>query len=124
MNQYSENTIENYFTDVKLFLEFIKHEMSVNTVRTDDITMVIIDKWKKALSETLAPKTSIDYKDKPTLSLQTIQSKLVAIKSLLKYLNDYYDCALNYKKIETKRVKSDYVNCITDEERNLFFNFI
>ena len=124
LNQYAENTIENYFTDVKLFFEFIKHEMSVNTVRTDDITMVIIDKWKKVLSETLTPKTSIYYKDKPTLSLQTIQSKLVAIKSLLKYLNNYHDCGLNYKKIETKRVKSDYVNCITDEERNLFFNFI
>ena len=123
-NQYATNTIENYFTDVKLFLERIKHETAVETVGTGQITLIMIDQWKKVLQNTLAPKTSIYYKNRPTLSLQTIQSKLVAVKSLLKYLNNYYDCGLSYTKIETKRVKSDYIEYLTESERNLFFNFI
>ena len=123
-NQYATNTIENYFTDVKLFLERIKHETAVETVGTEQITLILIDQWKKVLQNTLAPKTSIYYKNRPTLSLQTIQSKLVAVKSLLKYLNNYYDCGLSYTKIETKRVKSDYIEYLTESERNLFFNFI
>jgi site-specific recombinase XerD len=46
------------------------------------------------------------------------------LKSLLKYLNNYYSEWLDYRRIELKRVKSDYVDSITDAERNIFFNFI
>lgn len=123
-NQYAENTIENYFTDAKLFFERLKQEMSVETVGTENITMIVIDRRKKVLSETLTPKTSMYYMVKPTISLQTIQSKLTALKSLLKYLNNYYEEWLNYKRIELKKVKSDYVDRITETERDLFFNFI
>lgn len=90
-NQYSENTIENYFTDVKLFLEYLKHKNTITTVSSDDLTLLEIENRKTTLSKTLTPKTSIYYTVRPTISQSTIQSKLTAIKSFLKYLNYYYD---------------------------------
>ena len=123
-NQYSENTIENYFTDVKLFLERLKNKNTILTVSSDDLTLVEIENWKTTLSKTLTPKTSIYYTVRPTLSQATIQSKLTAIKSLMKYLNVFYDEGVDYRKIETKRIKSDYIECLTDDEYHTFFNFI
>lgn len=122
--QFAENTITNYFTDVKLFIEFMKHENAVKTIGVEDLTMIEIERRKTVLWKTLTPKTSIYYTVRPTLSLQTIQWKLTAIKSLLKYLNNYYNEWIDYRRIELKKVKSDYVDCITEAERNLFFNFI
>ena len=90
-NQYAENTIENYFTDVKLFLERLKNKNTILTVSSDDLTLIEIENRKTILSKTLTPKTSIYYTVRPTISQSTIQSKLTAIKSLLKYLNYYYD---------------------------------
>lgn len=123
-NQYAENTIENYFTDVKLFIERFKNKNKIQTVTTEDLTLVEIENRKTVLWKTLTPKTSIYYTVRPTLSQATIQSKLTAIKSLIKYLNVFYDEWLDYRKIETKRIKSDYIECLTDEERSRFFNFI
>lgn len=123
-NQYSENTIENYFTDVKLFLEYLKHKNTIITVSSDDLTLVEIENWKTTLSKTLTPKNSIYYTIRPTISQSTIQSKLTAIKSLLKYLNYYYDEWLDFRKIEIKKCKSDYIECLTDEERETFYNYI
>ena len=123
-NQYATNTIENYLTDVKLFLEFIKQKNAVQTVSSEDLTLLEIENRKTTLSKTLTPKTSIYYAMRPTLSQATIQSKLTAIKSLMKYLNYFYDEGLDYKKIETKRIKSDYIECLTDTEFELFMNFI
>ena len=122
--QYASNTIENYFTDVKLFLEFTKSDLLVSTVDVKDLTLLEIEKWKNVLANTMTPKTSIYYAIRPTLSQQTIQSKLTAIKSLLKYVNYFYDEGVDYRKIETKRIKSDYIECLTDEEFHTFFNFI
>lgn len=123
-NQYSENTIGNYFTDVKLFLEFMKSKNTANTVYVGDLNLVEIENRKTTLSKTLTPKTSIYYQIKPTISQQTIQSKLTAVKSFLKYLNNYHDTWLDYRKIELKKVKSDYIECLTDEEYQTFYNYI
>ncbi len=123
-NQYSENTIENYFTDVKLFLEYLKNKNTILTVSSDDLTLIEIENRKTTLSKTLTPKTSIYYTVRPTISQSTIQSKLTAIKSLLKYLNYYYDEWLDFRKIEIKKCKSDYIECLTDEERDTFYNYI
>lgn len=123
-NQYSENTIENYFTDVKLFLEYLKHKNTVDTVDTKNLSLIEIENRKTILSKTLTPKNSIYYTVRPTLSQSTIQSKLTAIKSLLKYLNYYYDEWLDFRKIEIKKCKSDYIECLTDEERDIFYNYI
>lgn len=123
-NQYAENTITNYFTDVKLFLEFLKNKNKVNTIQIEDLRLIEIENRKTVLWKTMTPKTSIYYMVRPTLSPQTIQSKLTAIKSLMKYLNVFYDEWFDYRKIETKRTKSDYIECLTDEEWNRFFNFI
>ena len=90
-NQYSENTIGNYFTDVKFFLEFIKDKNTVDTVYVENLSLVEIENRKTTLSKTLTPKNSIYYTVRPTISQATIQSKLTAIKSLMKYLNYYYD---------------------------------
>ena len=123
-NQYSENTIENYFTDVKLFLEYLKNKNKNLTVSSDDLTLIEIENRKTTLSKTLTPKNSIYYTIRPTISQSTIQSKLTAIKSLLKYLNYYYDEWLDFRKIEIKKCKSDYIECLTDEERDIFYNYI
>ena len=127
-NQYSENTIENYFTDVKLFLEFLKNNQNWENVGyfvdENKISLTEIENRKTTLSKTLTPKTSIYYTVRPTISQSTIQSKLTAIKSLMKYLNVFYDEGIDYRKIETKRIKSDYIECLTDDERKIFFRFI
>lgn len=124
MDNFSEKTIKNYFTDVKLFLEFIKYKLSVQTVDTDKIRLIEIDKRKSALAKTMTPKTSIYYAIKPTLSQSTIQWKLTAVKSLLKYLNLYYDEWMDYRKIEIKKYKSDYIEYLTDDEFRTLENFI
>ena len=51
-------------------------------------------------------------------------TKITAIKSLLKYLNLFYDEGIDYRKIETKRIKSDYIDYITEKEFEICFNFI
>ena len=42
----------------------------------------------------------------------------------MKYLNVFYDEGVDYRKIETKRIKSDYIECLTEDERKIFFNRI
>ena len=121
---YSENTIENYKSDFKLFLNYIRLQKSDYTISENDITMEIIEKWRTYLSELKTPKTSIYYKVKPTISQSTIQSKLTALKSFLKFINLIYSCGLDYKKIETKRIKSDYIEVITENEYKTLFDYI
>lgn len=123
-SQYSVNTIENYFTDVKIFLERLRNKKKVDTVCVENLSLIEIENRKTTLSKTLTPKNSIYYTVRPTISQSTIQSKLTAIKSLLKYLNYYYDEWLDFRKIEIKKCKSDYIECLTDEERYTFYNYI
>lgn len=122
--EFSINTIQNYETDVKLFLNYLRLEKLGYTVATNDITLSKIENRKTYLRETPTPKNSIYYTIKPTLSQSTIQSKLTAVKSLIKYINLFYDEWLDYKKIETKRIKSDYIEYITENEFLNLKNFI
>lgn len=89
---YSENTIDNYKSDFKLFLNYIRLQKSDYTITENDITMEIIERWRTYLSELKTPKTSIYYKVKTTISPSTIQSKLTALKSFLKFINLIYSC--------------------------------
>lgn len=114
--EFSENTIQNYTTDVNLFLNYLKIESGVFTIDENKITTKNIESRKTYLTQLPTPKTSIYYTVKPTLSAQTIQTKITAIKSFLKFLNLIYETGLDYRKIETKKIKSDYIECITDEE--------
>lgn len=120
---FAESTVERYFTDVKLFLERLKQDIG-DTISSENLRLVEIERWKTTLLKTLTPKTSIYYTMRTTLSQWTVYGKLTAIKSLLKYLNYYYDTGLDYRKIELKKCKSDYVESITETEFNLFMNFI
>jgi site-specific recombinase XerD len=86
--------------------------------------MIEIEERKTYLSKIKTPRNSIYYTVRPTLSPQTIQGKITAIKSFLKYLNYYYDIGIDYRKIETKKIKSDYIECISKKEFELFMNFI
>lgn len=122
--EYSVNTLNNYSTDVKLFLNFLRTKTKGYTVDVWEITLGEIERWKTYLRELPTPKNSIYYTIKPTVSQSTIQSKITAIKSLLKYLNLFYDEWIDYRKIETKRIKSDYIDYITEKEFEIFFNFI
>lgn len=123
-NKYSINTVWSYFTDVKLFLAFLWWETLGSTVSINEINMINIEKWKTVLRNTLTPRNSIYYQIKPTLSEQTIQGKLTAIKCLLKYLNNYHDIGIDYRRIELKKVKSDYVESITEDEFKMLMDYI
>ena len=104
-NQYSENTMENYFTDVKLFLEFLKNNQNWENVGTfideNKIRLTEIENRKTILSQTPTPRKSIYRMKRPTISPSTIQGKIISIKSFLKFLNNFYDCGLDYRRIET-----------------------
>lgn len=90
----------------------------------NEITIKNIEKWKTYLSKIPTPKTSIYYTKRTNISPQTIQGKIQAIKSFLKFLNLVYDVWLDYRKIETKKYKSDYIECLTETEFRLLENFI
>ena len=121
---YSEKTIQNYWTDVKMFLKNLRLKSWVLNVDLWEITLKEIENRTTYLNKQPTPKTSIYYTKRPTLSQATIQWKLTAIKSLMKYINYYYEQGLDFRKIETKKIKSDYIECLTQTERELFFNFI
>lgn len=121
--QYATSTIEWYFTDFKLFMERRKKNIGT-TVASENLTLVEIEKRKTTLLNTLTPCNSIYYAKKPTLSQWTVYGKLTAIKSFMKFLNYFYDEWMDYRKIELKKIKSDYVESITDTEFELFMNFI
>ena len=88
--EFATNTIQNYTTDTNLFLNFIKNKNGIGIVRENEITMKEIESYKMYLREIKTPKTSIYYTKQPTISPQTIQTKLIAIKSFLKFLNTIY----------------------------------
>lgn len=121
---YSGNTIDNYTTDMKLFINFIRLETLGYTVEENQITLGMIERWKTYLAEVKVPKNSIYFWIKPTLSQATIQSKIVAIKSFLKFINLIYDCGLEYRRVENKKIKSDYIEVLTDAEYKTLFDFI
>lgn len=124
---YSEKTKNNYKSDLKLFFNRLKIQnwkTIGDTISENEITLKRIEDRTSYLKTIPTPKTSIYYTKQPTISPATIQWKKVAIKSFLKFLNLIYEVWLDYQKVETKRYKSDYIECITDTERNLFFNFI
>ena len=114
----------NYETDVKTFINYLRLEKLGYTIDTREINLMKIENRKTYLRNLPTPKNSIYYMKKPTLSQSTIQSKLTAVKSLLKYINLFYDEGLDYKKIETKRIKSDYIEYLTQTEFELLENFI
>lgn len=121
---FSINTIQNYETDVKTFINYLRLEKLGYTIDTREINLMKIENRKTYLRNLPTPKNSIYYMKKPTISQSTIQSKLTAVKSLLKYINLFYDEGLDYKKIETKRIKSDYIEYLTQTEFELLENFI
>ena len=121
---YSINTLQNYTTDLKLFFNFIRLKKSDFIIHDSDITLQNIENRKTYLRNTPTPKTSIYYTKKPTLSSSTIQSKITALKSFTKFINLIYNTWLDYRRIETKRIKSDYIECISENEFNTLFDFI
>lgn len=121
---FSINTIDNYRTDTNLFLNYLRVKMWGYTLDTDDITIAKIESRKTYLRELPTPKNSIYYTVKPTISPSTIQSKITALKSFIKFLNLIYECWLDYKKIESKKIKSDYIECISENEFNMLYNYI
>ena len=121
---FSINTIQNYETDLKLFINYWRLKNNGSTIESWDFTLGEIEKRKTYLAQTKTPRNSIYYMVRPTLSPQTIQSKITAIKSFIKYLNLFHDEGIDYRKIETKRIKSDYIECLTESEFQIFFNFI
>ena len=110
-----------------MFLKWLKiqnNQTMLDTIDIDKIRLIDIENRKTYLSKIPTPKTSIYYTIQPTISQQTIQWKIVAVKSFLKYINIMYDEWLDYRKIETKKIKSDYIECLTDPEFQTLFNFI
>lgn len=126
-NGYSTYTLTSYKSDLKLFLNRLKIQ-NWETVGTfideKNIRLTEIENRKTILSQTPTPCKSIYRMKRPTLSPSTIQGKIISIKSFLKFLNNFYDVGLDYRKIETKKIKSDYIECLTENEYQTFFNYI
>lgn len=118
--QYSMNTISNYYTDANLFVKYLL--LNWEKADSDSISLRNIERWKTYLSEVKTPRTSIYYSVRPTLSPSTIQTKITALKSLLRYINLLYDEWLDYKKVEQTRVKAPKVTVLTENEfKTLFY---
>ena len=122
--QFSLNTIQNYETDFKTFINYWRLNNSGDTISSEDLTLRGIEERKTYLSKVKTPRNSIYYMVRPTISQATIQWKITAIKSFLKYINLIYEEGVDYRKIETKRIKSDYIECISEEEFKQLFDFI
>jgi len=121
---YSITTVSSYNTNLKLFLNYLRIKNSVATLTENDLSYIEIQNRITYLKQIKTPKTSIYYTIRPTISPSTIQWKIIAIKSFLKFLNFFYDIGLDYRKIETKRIKSDYIEYLTENEFQTFFDFI
>ena len=87
---FSTNTIQNYTWDIEKFLNFIKNRNGLGIVSENEITMKEIESYKTVLQKTKTPHNSIYYTKQPTISPSTIQTKIIAIKSFLKFLNIIY----------------------------------
>lgn len=126
-NGYSTYTLNSYKSDLKLFLNRLKIQ-NWETVGTfideNNIRLTEIENRKTILSQTPTPRKSIYRMKRPTISPSTIQGKIISIKSFLKFLNNFYDVGLDYRKIETKKIKSDYIEYLTDYEFQIFKSFI
>jgi site-specific recombinase XerD len=109
---------------MKIFLKYLKLKNKGNTVDCEKITLKEIESRTSYLKTISTPKNSIYYTIKPTLSNSTIQSKRTSIKNFIKFLNLIYGNGIDYRKIELKKCKSDYVESITQTEFELFMNFI
>ena len=121
---YSMNSIENYSSDVALFFNYIKIKKWVFTVSTEDITYEVIEDRKTYLATVKTPTNSIYYKTKTYISPSTIQTKITAVKSILKYLNEIYDVAIDYKRIHQKRVKTPPVSVLSENEFQKLLSWI
>lgn len=53
--------------------------------------MKMIEDWMTQLNKTKTPRTSMYYSIKPFISPSTIQSKITAVKSFLRYMNSIFD---------------------------------
>ena len=120
--QYSQNTIDNYFSDVKLFAKWLL--LNDYMADSNSISLRSLEQWRTYLSEIKTPRTSIYYSVRATLSPSTIQTKITAIKSLLRYLNLMYNDGLDYKKIEQKRIKAPKVTVLSENEFKTLFESI
>lgn len=91
---------------------------------SNSISLRSLEQWRTYLSEIKTPRTSIYYSVRATLSPSTIQTKITAIKSLLRYLNLMYNDGLDYKKIEQKRIKAPKVTVLSENEFKTLFESI
>ena len=86
--------------------------------------MKMIEDWMTQLNKTKTPRTSMYYSIKPFISPSTIQSKITAVKSFLRYMNSIFNIGIDYQKIEQKRVKSPIMDVLTEEEFEQLYNII
>lgn len=91
---------------------------------SSSISLRSLEQWRTYLSEIKTPRTSIYYSVGATLSPSTIQTKITAIKSLLRYLNLMYNDGLDYQKIEQKRIKAPKVTVLSENEFKTLFESI
>ena len=105
-------------------MEFMRDRLWVSNLRDEDISMKMIEDWMSQLNKTKTPHTSMYYSIKPFISPSTIQSKITAVKSFLRYMNSIFNIGIDYQKIEQKRVKSPIMDVLTEEEFEKLYNII
>ena len=122
--RYSQYTIKNYIADFSMFMEFMQNRLWVLNIRDDDISMKMIEDWRTELNQTKTPRTSMYYSVKPFISPSTIQSKITAVKSFLRYINSIFNTWLDYQRIEQPRVRSPLMDVLTEDEFEQLYNII
>lgn len=110
--------------DVNLFIKYMRLKSWLAFIDTSEITLKSIEGRKTYLSNVKTPRTSIYFQKRPTLSASTIQSKITALKSLVKFLNLLYNECIDYKLIEQKKIKAPTVTVLTDTEYKSLFDWI
>jgi hypothetical protein len=78
--------------------------------------MSIVEDYKQILKTKKPPKTSRNYGKSEYLAPATVANKIQTIKCFLKYCNLIHEVGMDYRRIETPRVKYPIMEHIDREQ--------
>jgi len=91
---------------------------------TDEISLILIEKYKTYLSKKKTPKTSIYYGKDEFLNIRTIAGKVQCLKNFLKFINCIFDTGLEYNRISSPKFKSTPMDFLEEYEVKDLLKFI
>ena len=104
--QYSDNTVRNYKNTLERFGEFLEKE---KLVRTNQIDMDVVNKYRKHLSEKESSRHA-------PMSLKAQAYQIVVLRSFLKFMIKNGALVLNPDRLELPKTRSRRIEFLSDEE--------